>query len=167
MMQGMKNLTITMAALPVLFGGAAHAKANLLQCQAKQLRCESRFYRCLARCESRAAAHGDALAGDAQMRADRCDAKCDTAYGREMAHIDSVLPCHDVVITPNPLVCEALYLNVEATFTTCQARCADRGNSSTCLSACDTRHETALDQLNADPVCKDGRASSPIAPGQN
>ncbi len=167
MMHGMKNLTGTMAALLVLSGGAAHAKTNLLQCQAKQLRCESRFYRCLSRCDRRAAARGNALAGDAQVRADRCDAKCDTVYGREMTHIESVPPCHDVVVTPDPLVCEAMYLNVEATFTTCQARCADRGNSSTCLNGCDTRHGTALDQLNANPVCKDGRASSPMLPGQN
>ncbi len=40
-------------------------------------------------------------------------------------------------------------------------------DSSSCLSSCDVRHETALDQLEANPVCKDGPASAPVAPGQN
>ena len=164
MMHRVKNLTLMLATLPVLFGAAAQAKTNLLKCQAKTLRCESRFYQCLSRCDRWTTARGDKLAGDAQAK---CDAKCDTAYSRQMARIESRPPCQDVVITPDPMMCEALYLNTEVRFKICQASCADRSNSSTCLTSCTTRHDTTLDQLNVNPVCKEGRASSQMAPAQN
>ena len=164
MMHRVKNLTLTLATLPLLFGAAAQAKTNLLKCQARTLRCESRFYRCLSRCDRRTVAQADKLAGDAQAK---CEARCDTAYSRQMARIDSHPPCQDVVITPDPMLCEALYLAADARFELCQASCAARSNSTSCLSSCTTSHDTALDQLNVNPVCKEGRASSSMTPVQN
>jgi hypothetical protein len=163
MMHRVKNLTLALAALPMLFGTAAQAKTNLLRCQARTLRCESRFYRCLSRCDRRAAKRGDS-GGDAQAK---CETRCDNAYNRHMAYIEAHPPCQDVVVTPDPMLCEAFYLAAEARFQTCQASCAARSNSTSCLTSCTTSHDTALDQLKVNPVCAEGRPSSSMVPVQN
>lgn len=162
MMHGVKKMMLTLAALQVVCGATAQAQTNVLRCEAHKLRCESRFYWCLSRCDRRAAARAATVGGDAQVKADRCEAKCEAAHSRRMARIQSVPPCQDVVITPDPMLCEALYLKTEASFNVCRAGCASREDPSSCVSACETRYETALDQLRVDPVCRYGRASSPL-----
>ena len=159
--------TVMFAAVALALAAGAHAQTASLQCQARTLRNQSQFYHCLARCDHRMAAQPQTAADVLQVRQARCEAGCEARSSKRLEHIMSTPPCQAIVIPPNPSECEALYLGVEASNMVCQSRCTHRANPANCQTTCTTRYETDLDRVKADPVCQNGPATSPLAPGNS
>ena len=157
--------TKTLLMLTVLLtAGTAGAQTDSLRCDARQMRAESQYYRCLSRCDRRAdrnAARPEERQTDA-TQAD-CEAKCATHYDDDLARIAGTTVCGSrTPAAANPQECEAHTLRLMAGDLRCQARCTrerrrEGFDQTACLSACQTRCETAADEIAARPVCADGR----------
>jgi hypothetical protein len=152
-----RKMMMASAVLQVVLVGGAHAKSDALRCEAKRLRCESSFYECLAVCDRRMDAQPDPAEQAVQTRHSQCEGSCEDRHVRKAIRVENTPACKEV--TPNPRECEARYLAADSSYMICQSRCEGRSNAVDCNSACATRYQTVLDELNAAPVCQDGRVA--------
>lgn len=137
-----------------------------LRCEARKMRAESQYFGCLSRCDRRvdrwAARPADRRTA---ASAPDCDAVCTQHYDDDLARIGGKAPCTlDPGAGPDPKDCEARMLRLSASTLRCQARCGRRHaregfEPNDCLAVCQTRCDTAADELKADPVCAAGRIS--------
>lgn len=156
--------TATLIAFSMLVAaGSAGAQSDSLRCQARQMRAESAYFHCLSRCDRRAERAAAQLAGrqDEGAPAD-CETICAGRYDDDLARIGGTAPCAVAAPEPSPRDCEAHALRLSASLLHCAARCgrphrrADFDETA-CLATCQTRCDTSLDQLAADPMCGAGR----------
>ncbi|MFN8644835.1 MAG: hypothetical protein U0802_25395 [Candidatus Binatia bacterium] len=166
-----KTRMLTMLAV-LIAAGAASAQTDSLRCDARQMRAESGYYSCLSRCDRRI---GRNAARPAERQRDLtqadCEAKCTQHYDDDLARIGATAICAAPTPAPgNPAECEAHLLRIVSSNLRCHARCGrDRRNDgfdpAACLAGCQTRCETAHDEVNARAVCSAGRigTSDPCA----
>ena len=154
-----RKACITVVAIHLGTAVAAHAQIDPMRCEAKSLRCASNYYECLARCDRQMAAQPSTAAAVATARHSRCENGCDERHTQKMATIKSTPPCKEVEVTPNPRECEARFLRIEADYMVCQARCDNRSKPADCRDNCTTHYQTNVDELNSEPVCKNGRVT--------
>jgi len=147
--------------------GASAQTVDPLRCEARQMRAEGARFDCLSRCDKRADRAADRPAGrrTAEEIAGTCAGRCDSRYDETLVRLGVKPPCAPELADPSPQECEARLLRVSAAAHQCQARCSSRAtrrgfDAAGCLAACATRCGTAEDEMNANPVCTQGRIGS-------
>lgn len=158
--------TIVCAALQLVGVAGAQGTTNPMRCEAKNLRCESSFYDCLARCDLQMDAQPNKMGDVTGVGHGKCAAACEERRTKKLAAINAKPPCHEIEITPNAFQCEARYLRAQAKHMICQVSCQGRVYEENCVAACQVDYDTKLDELRAEPVCKNGRVSPTTTPAQ-
>ena len=153
-------------ALQIGLAAGTQAKTDPLRCEARTLRYESSFYVCWARCGRQMDAQQDRVGDAAKVRNEKCVAMCQLQYTKRMAATNAKPPCREIVATPDPFECKALYLRAESNYMICQVSCEGTAHQDDCTDTCTQSYESKLDEVKADPVCTNGPATIAITPGQ-
>jgi hypothetical protein len=153
---------VTLAALSAAGPVRADGGTDPLRCEARRMRCDSRQFECLVRCDHRV-----------KSSQTDCTSACEKRATQAMNRIENNPPCTVGPVTAEPGTCEARQLRIGAASLVCSARCTSRGQGNdafdlaACLQTCQTRCNTVLEEIQASPICADGRVGTdPICGAQ-